>query len=80
LVKTKDRQTVGSLKMTKQSANHAAFQIFCLLLTMTINPWLNRLTVLALLAMVYAAGHDAGRIAAVQAHNNHPACQQNLKP
>lgn len=47
---------------------------------MIANPWFNRITALVLLAMVYAAGHDAGRQAAVQAHHNHPACHQGLKP
>lgn len=41
---------------------------------------LNRIAVLVLLMMVYAAGHAGGRDAAVQAHHNHPACHTNLKP
>jgi len=41
---------------------------------------INRIAALVLLFMVYAAGLDAGRDAAVQAHGNHPACHQNLKP
>ena len=44
------------------------------------NPWFNRLAALVLLVAVYAAGIDAGRNAAVQAHHNHPACNTNLKP
>ena len=47
---------------------------------MTTNPFWNRIAALVLLAMVYAAGHDTGRNQAVQAHHNHPACHQNLKP
>jgi heme A synthase len=29
---------------------------------------------------IYAAGYAGGRDAAVQAYNNHPACNTNLKP
>ena len=41
---------------------------------------LNRAAALVLLAMVYVAGLDTGHRNAVQAHHNHPACHQNLKP
>lgn len=47
---------------------------------MTTNRFWNRVAALVMLAMVYAAGHDAGRQAAVQAHHNHPAAQEPLKP
>ena len=39
--------------------------------------WLNRAAALALLLMVYAAGHHEG---AIRAHHTQPACHQNLKP
>ena len=44
------------------------------------NHFWNSVAALALMAMVYVAGLDAGRDAAVKAHHNHPACHQNLKP
>lgn len=47
---------------------------------MTTNPHLNRLAALVLLLCVYIAGQDTGYSNAVQAHHNHPACHQNLKP
>ena len=47
---------------------------------MITNSWINRITAVVLLAAIYAAGHAAGRDAAVQAHHDHPACHPNLKP
>ena len=44
------------------------------------NHFWNSVAALVLLFMVYAAGMAAGKDAAVQAHNNHPACNTNLKP
>jgi hypothetical protein len=41
---------------------------------------INRIAALTLLFMIYAVGVSVGRDQAVQAHNNHPACHQNLKP
>ena len=41
---------------------------------------IERITTIVLLAMVWAAGHDTGHRAAVQAHYNHPACHPPLKP
>lgn len=38
------------------------------------------LVVLAVFAMVFAAGHRLGHESAVQAHYNHPACHPPLKP
>ena len=40
----------------------------------------NRILVLVLLAAAYAIGYAGGRDNAVQAFNNHPACNTNLKP
>jgi hypothetical protein len=80
LVKTKDRSTVGNLKMAEPSANPAASQTSSLLSTMTTNPWLNRFAALTLLFMMYGVGISVGRDQAVQAHHNHPACHQGLKP
>ena len=48
--------------------------------TMVTNPWINRITVLVVMFAIYAAGYAGGRDAAVQAYNNHPACNTNLKP
>ena len=47
---------------------------------MTTNPLVNRITVLVVMFAIYAAGHATGRDQAVQAYNNHPACNTNLKP
>jgi heme A synthase len=47
---------------------------------MVTNPWINRITVVVVMFAIYAAGYAAGRHAAVQAYNNHPACNTNLKP
>lgn len=47
---------------------------------MVTNPWVNRITVLVVMFAIYAAGFAGGRDAAVQAYNNHPACNTNLKP
>jgi len=44
------------------------------------NPWINRIAAIVILLGVYVAGVDAGRERAVEAHQNHPACHQNLKP
>ena len=44
------------------------------------NPWVNRITAVVVLLAVYAAGYAGGRDQAVQAYNNHPACNTNLKP
>jgi len=44
------------------------------------NPWINRITVLVVMFAIYAAGYAGGRDQAVQAYNNHPACNTNLKP
>jgi len=48
--------------------------------TMTTNPWINRCAALALLFMMYAVGISVGRDQAAEAHHNHPACHQGLKP
>jgi hypothetical protein len=76
LVKTKDRPTVGNLKMAEPSANPAASQTSSPLSTMTTNPWLNRFAALALLFMMYGVGVSVGRDHAY----SHPACHQGLKP
>lgn len=47
---------------------------------MITNPWVNRITALVLLAAVYAVGYAGGRDQATLAHQQHPACHQNLKP
>jgi TctA family transporter len=47
---------------------------------MVTNPWVNRITALVLLAVIYAAGYAGGRDNAILAHHNHPACHTNLKP
>jgi hypothetical protein len=47
---------------------------------MVTNPWINRITALVVLLAIYAAGYAGGRDQAVQAYNNHPACNTNLKP
>lgn len=44
------------------------------------NPWINRAAAITLLAIFYACGYAGGRDAAVQAHYDHPACHQELKP
>jgi len=76
LVKTKDRPTVGNLKMAEPSANPAASQTSSPLSTMINNIWINRAAAIVLLLCIYAAGQDSG----YKAHHNHPACHQNLKP
>jgi hypothetical protein len=48
--------------------------------TMITNPWVNRISALLLLAVIYAAGYSGGRDAATLAHHQHPACNPNLKP
>jgi hypothetical protein len=75
LVKTKDRLTVGNLKMAELSANPAASQTSSPSSTM-----INRIASLALLFMVYAVGVSMGRDQVAEAHHNHPACHQGLKP
>jgi len=47
---------------------------------MITNPWINRCAALALLFMMYAVGISVGRDQAAEAHHNHPACHQGLKP
>ena len=47
---------------------------------MTTNNMINRIASLALLFMIYAVGISVGRDQVVQAHHNHPACHQGLKP
>jgi len=47
---------------------------------MITNPWVNRITALVTLLAIYAAGYAGGKEAAIQAHQNHPACHNNLKP
>lgn len=47
---------------------------------MITNPWVNRITVMVLLAVIYAAGYAGGRDNAILAHHQHPACHPNLKP
>lgn len=47
---------------------------------MTTNRFWNSVAALVLMFMIYAAGMAAGKDQAVQAHHNHPACHQNLKP
>jgi len=47
---------------------------------MITNPWINRFAALALLFMMYAVGISVGRDQAAEAHHNHPACHQGLKP
>jgi hypothetical protein len=48
--------------------------------TMITNRWINRCAALALLFMMYAVGISVGRDQAAEAHHNHPACHQGLKP
>jgi len=79
LVKTKDRPTVGNLKMAELSANLAAFLIFFPFSPMN-NPWIKRFAVLAIMFGFYGIGIAAGRDQATLAHYNHPACHPNLKP
>jgi hypothetical protein len=78
LVKTKDRQTVGNLKMAEPSAKPAASQTSFPLSTMTTNPWINRCAALALLFMMYAVGISVGRDQAAEAHHNHSTCHQRV--
>lgn len=47
---------------------------------MITNPWINRISSLVLLAAMYAIGYSGGRDQAVQAYNNHPACNTNVRP
>ena len=47
---------------------------------MLANPWINRISAVLLLAVIYAAGYSSGRDAATLAHHQHPACHPNLKP
>lgn len=47
---------------------------------MVTNPWINRIAVMAMMFAIYAVGYADGRDNAVQAYNNHPACNTNLKP
>ena len=62
--------------------------VYCLLtadeatthITMITNPWINRFAALVLLFMMYAVGISVGRDQAAEAHHNHPACHQRLKP
>jgi hypothetical protein len=48
--------------------------------TMTTNTMINRIASLALLFMIYAVGVSMGRDQVAEAHHNHPACHQGLKP
>ena len=43
---------------------------------MIINPWVNRISALLLLCVIYAAGYSGGRDQVL----NHPVCNTNLKP
>ncbi len=47
---------------------------------MITNVWINRIATIVVLVMVYAAGYDTARPEAAQAHHNHPAAHQPLKP
>jgi hypothetical protein len=47
---------------------------------MVTNRWINRCAALTLLFMMYAVGISVGRDQAAEAHHNHPACHQGLKP
>ena len=47
---------------------------------MITNPHINRLAAIVILLGVYVAGIDSGTQRAAEAHHNHPACHQNLKP
>ena len=47
---------------------------------MITNRFWNRVACLVLLAMVYAAGYDTAKQEAAQAHHNHPAAQEPLRP
>ena len=47
---------------------------------MITNPHINRLAAIVILLCVYIAGIDSGTQRAAEAHHNHPACHQNLKP
>jgi len=47
---------------------------------MTINLWINRAAALFLLVAVYALAYDNVKQQTAQAHHNHPAAHQELKP
>ena len=47
---------------------------------MTTNLWINRAAALFLLVAVYALAYDNANQQAAQAHHNHPAAHQELKP
>ncbi len=47
---------------------------------MITNVCINRIATIVVLVMVYAAGYDTARQEAAQAHHNHPAAHQPLKP
>jgi hypothetical protein len=47
---------------------------------MITHPIVNRITVLVVMFAIYAAGYAGGRDQATLAHNQHPACNVNLKP
>jgi hypothetical protein len=47
---------------------------------MTTNTMINRIASLVLLFMIYAVGVSMGRDQVAEAHHNHPACHQGLKP
>jgi hypothetical protein len=47
---------------------------------MITNIWMNRAAALFLLVAFYALAYDYGKQEAAQAHHNHPAAHQELKP
>jgi hypothetical protein len=47
---------------------------------MLTNPLINRAAALFLLVAVYALAYDNANQQAAQAHHNHPAAHQELKP
>jgi hypothetical protein len=47
---------------------------------MITNIWMNRAAALFLLVAVYALAYDNANQQAAQAHHNHPAAHQELKP
>jgi len=47
---------------------------------MIANIWINRAAALFLLVAVYALAYDNANQQAAQAHHNHPAAHQELKP
>jgi len=47
---------------------------------MITNIWINRAAALFLLVAVYALAYDNANQQAAQAHHNHPAAHQELKP